>query len=157
MSIGDVALSAVRGTDVNGILINYIVPKVEKGANMVQQRALNGAGVFVIPFTWNTWDANDLARAAGADILQIKVTVIPAEGDYKTFEGEGYKVPDAVQMLENIKAGRLARSGDTSKIFQKLRPEFQKAVTGKEFSGIPFSILSPDQIAIFALLPDCRF
>ena len=44
-------------------------------------------------------------------------------------------------------------SGALKDIYSQIKPELQKAITGKEFDGIPFSMLSTDQTAIVGLMP----
>jgi hypothetical protein len=121
----------------------------------IETRRTNAAGLFAIPFSWDSAEPNNLARVAGVQTLQIKVAAV-GFGWIRPFWGQGFKVPDVVQLIENIKSGNLARSGDLQRVYDKLKPQFKDVLTGKEFSGIPFSMLSTDQTAILALLPDLR-
>ena len=159
------ALSSIRGADANGILVQYNVPREKqeigswpyKNTILTEQRITNADGVFVIPFSWDQYSADNLARVAGVDVLNIKVTVFDSDTSYKTFWGPGYKVPDIVQLINNIKTGMLLQSGSNKEILDKLKPEFKNAITGKEFNGIPFTMLSTDQTAILGLLPNLAF
>src|SRR5262245_61790687 len=104
-------LSAIRGFDVNGVLVKFSVPtiNIEVGSSpktkvSTERRLLNDAGVFVIPFSWNSADADNFGRVAGVLTLEVKVTVV-TDQENKSFVGDGFKVFDAVQFVQNIKAG----------------------------------------------------
>jgi hypothetical protein len=150
-----VALTAVRGADVNGVLVKYTVPRITYRNLPIEQRLTNGDGVFAIPFSWDEANADNFARVAGVDIIQIKVTVL-LETEGKSLEGSGFKVLDGIQLLNNIKTGELMGTGSFQDIFDELKPQFEDAITGDEFHGIPFTMLSTEQIAILGLLPNLR-
>jgi hypothetical protein len=156
VNAGSAQIVMVQGGDVNGRNVNFNPVKIKDKYRKVLNELLRDGGVFVLPFNWNP-ASDDLARVAANELLDIKVIVF-SEGstDYRTFWGKAGKVPDVVQMLNNIKNGRLIASGDTGDLWKKLKPEMKNAVTSKEFDS-PLTMLSTEQTAIIGVMPDCRY
>ncbi len=154
----DVSLSSIHGADSQGILVAFDVPMAKREVGGWFKTTVSGTsrvtrsgGFFAIGFSWPT-NPDNLARVAGVDVLDVKLTVI--KDKLKTFWGQAIKVLDVPLMLENFKAGKFLMSGPSNQeILKKLKPEFKKAITGKEFDGIPFTMLSTDQTAILGVMP----
>ncbi|PWR21056.1 hypothetical protein [Zavarzinia compransoris] len=159
----EVSLSAVRGADCNGILVQYDVPLAEKkiGSFFFSTKVKVGSrpvknGVFAIPFAWPTTPDN-LGRVAGVDLLAVKITAIDGKGVVQNYWGKAAKVIDGIQLVANIKSGQVLLSGSPKDILKSLKPEMKKAVKGEDLSSIPFTLLSTDQIALLGLMPDLTF
>ena len=155
----DVSISAVRGADVNGSLVPVTVPMKPRDGYVSALRPTDKAGVFVIPFRWDEMNADNWGRVTGVDTLKIRVNVIRADGNLiRSFEGDGYKIMDGLRLANDIKDGSVLRQGAGRAAMApfapgQLTPEFKKAVTGKEFDGIPFTLYTANQTAILGLLP----
>jgi hypothetical protein len=118
-------------------------------------RVTHSGGFFAIGFEWDSADPDNLARVAGVDVLDVKLTAINNDYLANNFYGKAIKVLDVAEMLHNFKAGKFLMSGPSDQeLLKKLKPEFKKAITGKEFSGIPFSMLSTNQTAVVGIMTD---
>jgi hypothetical protein len=155
----DVSISAIRGADVGGNLVTHSVPMKSRDGYKSALRPTNDAGVFIIPFQWDQMSSDNWGRVVGADTLKIKVTVISADGNrIGRAEGDGFKVLDSLQLPNDIKNGLVLRQGAGRSAIanltpDKIKPDFKKAITGKEFDGLPFTLFTTDQTAILGLLP----
>lgn len=160
----EVALSSIHGADSQGILVTYHVKMQKrdigswphKSTVSDDRRVTRAGGFFAIGFSWDT-DPDNLARVAGVDVLDVKLTVLTDDG-YETFWGPAIKVLDTGVMLSNFKAGKFMMEGPSNReILNKLKPEFKNAITGKEFDGIPFTMLSTEQHAILGVMPALQY
>jgi hypothetical protein len=155
----DVSIAAIRGADVNGSLVTHTVPMKSRGGYSTALRPTNDAGVFIIPFRWDETSSDNWGRVTGADTLKIKVTVISADGNrIGRSDVDGFKVMDGLQLPNDIKNGLVLRQGAGRSAIanltpDKIKPAFKKAITGKEFDGLPFTLFTTDQTAILGLLP----
>lgn len=154
-----ISLLNINGAFVNGVQIPFKVPKVtaEVGSGWfktpmpVESRESQAEGLFAIPFSWDSSNADVFARVVGNDSMTFKIIAQKGQ-DYRTSWGKACWVPDLIQMLNNIKTGQLMMKGEVKPIFDKLKPQFKNLITGKEFEGIPFTMLSTEQIAIVGVI-----
>jgi hypothetical protein len=161
-----VGLSALRGADSNGTLIQYSVPpeKIEAGnwfhkiSFTSETRATNDAGIFILPFAWDQTSPDNWGRIAGTDVLTLKVIAFkPDSTAYATAEGVAYKVPDGIQLMAEIKSGKALLESSNKDILKDLKQQYKDAIKGDEVKPIPYTFLSTDQIAIVGIARTISF
>ena len=153
----EVGITNIWGFDVNGPLVSYQVPRIEiKKGYPTERRPTDGNGIFKIPFSWDTANADNLGRVAGAVSLPVRVIVFPSQ-ESKTFDGSAIKVVDGVQLIDNIKSGKLILAGSGQEILDKLDPALKAALSGQDLGSVPFTMLSVDQIAILGIMPNLSY
>jgi hypothetical protein len=154
----EVAVATIRGLDVNGRTISYAVPNmvVKPGFPPNQNRPTNTAGVFKIAFSWDSVNADNIARVAGQDPLEVKLIVFVGTAN-KIYEQFATKIPDSIEIIQAVKDGKLLLAGTPKDILDKLTPLLRDALDGKDLDSIPFTLLSTDLIMIFGIAMNLVF